>query len=185
MADRLTRIYTRGGDKGQTSLASGARISKQDIRVEALGALDELNCQLGILLANLAPDDNLHQLLTPIQHRLFDLGGEVAMDSSDYQVLQAEDTCVLEQSLDAINDTLPPLKEFILPGGSKDAAQCHLCRAFCRRAERRLIALAEQHSINHHSLSWLNRLSDLLFVCARQLARRNGGTEVLWKPRST
>ncbi len=181
MADRLTRIYTRGGDSGQTSLASGVRVSKQDARIEALGELDELNSQLGLLLAQLPTTDALQPLLTPVQHRLFDIGGEIAMDSPDYQAIDASDTDALEQALDAINDTLPPLKEFILPGGSPLAAHCHLSRAQCRRAERRLHQLASEHPFNPHSVSYLNRLSDLLFVCARQLARRNNGQEVLWQ----
>jgi len=184
MADRLTRIYTRGGDSGQTSLASGSRVSKQDIRIEALGELDELNSQLGLLLAQLPLTDELHPLLTPTQHRLFDIGGEIAMDDPEYQATDANDIQQLEQALDSINDTLPPLKEFILPGGSAQAAQCHLSRAQCRRAERRLHQLAAEHQVNPQSVAYLNRLSDLLFVCARQLARRNQGQEVLWQPKA-
>ncbi|MCV6590569.1 MAG: cob(I)yrinic acid a,c-diamide adenosyltransferase [Marinobacterium sp.] len=180
MADRLTRIYTRRGDSGQTSLASGTRVDKYDLRVEAMGELDELNCQLGLLLSHLDNNDSLRPILASLQHRLFDMGGEIAMDNNNYQALTADDVNQLEQSLDALNDTLPPLKEFILPGGSQTAALCHQSRALCRRAERRLYQLAEQHSVNPQSLAWLNRLSDLLFVCARVLARRNNGQEVLW-----
>lgn len=184
MADRLTRIYTRSGDKGTTSLGSGERVAKDDSRIESLGTLDELNCQLGVLLAILETDDPIGVMLTPSQHRLFDIGGEVAMDSTEYRVIEQSDVDQLEQQLDQLNEQLPPLKEFILPGGNQPAASAHLSRAICRRAERRLQTMASSEQLNPFSLAYVNRLSDLLFVCARVLARRDQGAEVLWQPKA-
>ena len=180
MADRLTRIYTRRGDKGETSLASGRRVKKYDLRIEALGDVDELNCQLGMMIA-LADSEPFHPLLLRIQNQLFDLGGELAVDSAEYQAINAKHIEQLEQQLDAINAELPPLKEFILPGGSALAAQTHLARAVCRRAERRIMELASVEAINEPISGYLNRLSDLLFVLARYFARQGGG-EILWQP---
>jgi len=183
MADRLTRIYTRGGDRGTTALADGRRVDKYHPRIEAIGDLDELNALLGVLLAELAPDDPLLAVLAPLQHDLFDLGGELAMVDEAYRVLDEAAVELLERQLDTLNAELPPLKEFILPGGSRVAALCQQTRAVCRRAERRLVELAGLEPVNPKSLEYLNRLSDLLFVCARTLARRDGGQEVCWQPR--
>ena len=180
MPDRLTRIYTRTGDDGQTGLANGERLAKDHPRIEALGTVDELNSQLGVVLA-LDPPSDLVEPLREIQHRLFDLGGELATPGS--AVIDDDLIVDLEQTLDDLNAGLPPLKEFILPGGNLIAAQCHLVRTVCRRAERALLRLSCQEPVNSASLRYLNRLSDLLFVIARLLARQDGGEEILWQPR--
>jgi cob(I)alamin adenosyltransferase len=183
MSNRLNRIYTRGGDNGTTSLANGQRIPKYHPRIEALGDVDELNSLLGLLLAELDSVDDLSSLLQQIQNDLFDIGGELAVADPDYNVITQEVVLWLEQQLDRLNETLPALEEFILPGGSRAAAQAHLCRCVCRRAERRVVELAGAESVNPQSAAYLNRLSDLLFVCARTLCRQNGGREILWRPR--
>lgn len=181
MSNRLTRIYTRTGDDGTTGLADGSRVPKDHLRIEMLGCLDELNSQLGVVashqdavtVGDLA--DELHR----IQHRLFDMGAEFAIPGSER--MSAADVDRLESALDTRNAKLPPLREFILPGGGSAAAHCHLARATCRRTERRLVQLGREEPINPHSLQYLNRLSDLLFVYARVLARHSGG-EVYWQP---
>ncbi|MET4000182.1 cob(I)yrinic acid a,c-diamide adenosyltransferase [Marinobacterium sp. MBR-109] len=183
MSNRLTRIYTRSGDSGTTALANGQRIPKYHPRIEALGDVDELNSLLGLLLAELDTTDNLSPLMQRIQNDLFDIGGELAVADPNYSVITQDVVLWLEQQLDSLNTELPPLEEFILPGGNRAAAQAHLCRCVCRRAERRVVELAGTDSINPHSAAYLNRLSDLLFVCARTLSRLNGGSEVLWQPR--
>ncbi|QEQ97434.1 cob(I)yrinic acid a,c-diamide adenosyltransferase [Neptunomonas concharum] len=183
MANRLTRIYTRSGDKGTTGLADGSRISKTSDRIEALGDIDELNAVLGVLLQHIKQDDALITLLSLIQNDLFDLGGELAMASEEYQAIDQSMIDHLETELDKLNANLPPLTEFILPGGNLAAAYCHQARTLCRRAERQLIRLHEQQPQNLLSISYLNRLSDLLFVCARTLARQDGQAEVYWQPR--
>lgn len=183
MAARLTRIYTRRGDKGTTTLAEGRTVSKHSARIEAIGTVDELNSQLGLLLAELQDDPVLQSLLQPLQHDLFDLGGELAMVDADYQVITAELISELERQLDRLNADLPPLQEFILPGGSRAAAQCHVVRCVCRRAERCLAALAAEEYVNPQASAYLNRLSDLLFVCCRHIARHQGREEILWQPR--
>jgi cob(I)alamin adenosyltransferase len=181
MTDRLTRIYTRTGDDGSTGLADGSRVPKDDPRIEVLGCLDELNSQLGVVMASLDGNGSadIHAELALIQHRLFDAGAEVAVPGA--QRIAADDVRRLEAALDARNDQLPPLREFILPGGGTAAAQCHLARAVCRRAERRLVGFGRGERINAHTLQYLNRLSDLLFVFARVLARAHGGAEVYWQ----
>lgn len=183
MSNRLTRIYTRSGDSGTTALANGQRIPKYHPRIEALGDVDELNSLLGLLLAEIDMPDSLSPLLQRIQNDLFDIGGELAVADPDYTVITQEVVLWLEQQLDSLNTELPPLEEFILPGGNRAAAQAHLCRCVCRRAERRVVELAVTDSVNPQSAAYLNRLSDLLFVCARTLSRLNSGTEVLWQPR--
>ncbi|WP_097460303.1 cob(I)yrinic acid a,c-diamide adenosyltransferase [Mangrovitalea sediminis] len=180
MGYRLSKIYTRTGDDGSTGLADGKRIAKNAQRVEAMGSIDELNCQLGVLLQYLEPDDALLAPLQRIQHQLFDLGGELAIPGS--QAITAEQVSWLEEVLDEWNSDLPPLKNFILPGGNLAGAHCHLARGICRRAERVLVALSHEDSINSEARHYLNRLSDLLFVAARVLSRRNGSEEVLWQP---
>jgi len=183
MSNRLTRIYTRGGDKGSTALANGTRVSKTSSRIEALGTVDELNSHLGLLLTQLPEQQELASMLMIRQHELFDLGGELAVADESYSVICEEMVSQLESELDRLNEQLPPLKEFILPGGSPAAAQCHVTRTICRRAERRLTALAETEAVNPVAVAYLNRLSDLLFVCCRVIARFNGGQELLWQPR--
>lgn len=179
MGNRLSKIYTCTGDAGDTGLGDGARVAKDDARVEAYGTVDETNSVIGMVLAHSLPGDDLRQCLTDVQHDLFDLGGELCIPG--HTVISAETVTRLEQALDRFNDTLPPLKEFILPGGSAAAATCHLARTVCRRAERRVCTLAREDAINPHALRYLNRLSDLLFVIARVLARADGGQEVLWQ----
>ena len=178
MGHRLSKIYTRTGDKGDTGLGSGERIAKDSLRIEAIGQIDELNCTIGMVLAHDIRDE-ISGCLSEVQHKLFDLGGELSMPG--YEAINAADVITLEQELDAFNAGLPPLKEFILPGGGLAAAACHLARAICRRAERRLVTLARQEDINHQGQVYLNRLSDLLFVLCRLLAREEGGVEVLWR----
>ncbi len=179
---RLTRIYTRTGDDGTTGLADGQRVHKDSARIDAIGELDELNSQLGVVRALLVPGDPLDSRLAQIQHRLFDLGGELALPGQT--VVQASWVERLEHWLDELNGELPSLREFVLPGGNLPAAQCHLARAVCRRAERALLRLSRAESVNSASLKYLNRLSDLLFVIARMLARRDGGQEVYWQKES-
>lgn len=175
---RLTRITTRTGDDGTTGLAGGERISKDSARIEAIGGIDELNSTIGLLRA-VNTDTDVETLLEKIQHRLFDLGGELAMPGqmfmSDQQVAEIED------ATERFNAGLPPLKDFVLPGGSESAARCHLARAICRRAERDLWRLSRNEKTNQASQRYLNRLSDLLFVLARVLARRDGAGEVIWR----
>jgi len=177
MGNRLSKIYTRTGDKGTTGLGDGSRVDKDSLRVETFGTVDELNSLIGLVLTT-DLDDSVRDCLTRTQHELFDLGGELCMPG--YSLVP--DGCVdqLEADLDGFNDDLPPLKDFILPGGSEAAARCHLARTVCRRAERLVVSLAKVEDINEVSLRYLNRLSDLLFVIARVLARANGGKEVLW-----
>lgn len=178
MPRRLTRIYTRTGDDGSTGLADGRRVAKDHPRIDAIGAVDELNAAIGLLRV-CAVEEAVDQLLETVQHRLFDLGGELAMPGTEL----LDDNCVvgLEQALDAFNADLPALEEFILPGGNESAARCHLARTVCRRAERELLRLSHDEPVNSAGGRYLNRLSDLLFVLARVLARVDGGTEVTWK----
>lgn len=183
MGNRLSKIYTRTGDDGSTGLADGNRIAKNALRVEAMGTVDELNCHLGLLIESLDPADALVELLRRTQHHLFDLGGEFAIPGSS--LIGPDHTQWLEHTLDHYNADLPPLKNFILPGGSPAAAQCHLCRAVCRRAERIVVAMGQEEAINEGTRQYLNRLSDLLFVIARVLARRNGGEEILWEQKKS
>lgn len=179
MGHRLSKIYTRTGDSGMTGLGNGHRVDKDSLRVEAIGTVDELNSQIGATLTHGIPKA-AHDCLTKIQHDLFDLGGELSIPGQT--LIKPDYTDQLELWLDSFNTELPPLKEFILPGGNPAAASCHIARAVCRRAERRVTTLQRQETINEHALSYLNRLSDLLFVMARFLARQNGGQEILWQP---
>lgn len=178
MGNRLSKIYTRTGDNGTTGLVGGTRVDKDHIRIESIGTVDELNSLIGMLLANELPKD-IRACLVDVQHDLFDLGGELAMPGETF--ISEGYALRLEQILDGFNDGLPPLKEFILPGGDQATATCHLARAVCRRAERCLVTLSRTGPLNPDSLRYLNRLSDLLFVIARVLARAGGG-EVLWQP---
>jgi cob(I)alamin adenosyltransferase len=177
MGNRLSKIYTRTGDKGVTGLGDGSRVDKDSLRVEAYGTVDELNSAVGLVLAAELPDA-VRDCLTRIQHELFDLGGELCMPGVTLIPDRYVDT--LETDLDRFNDDLPPLKDFILPGGSEAAARCHLARTVARRAERRVVSLAHNEAVNDATIRYLNRLSDLLFVVARVLARHEGGSEVLW-----
>lgn len=181
MGNRLTRIYTRTGDDGTTGLGTGERVTKDCPRVEAYGTVDELNACIGLVLASTTLPPLIRDSLTSIQHRLFDLGGELAVPGR--QVILASDSTALEQVLDDLNASLPPLKDFVLPGGSPAAAASHLARAVCRRAERRVITLQRDEAVNAEAVRYLNRLSDLLFVMSRVLSRVDGGAEVIWKPR--
>jgi cob(I)alamin adenosyltransferase len=179
MGNRLSRIYTRTGDDGTTGLGDGSRTPKDSPRVEAFGTVDELNSAVGVLLATPGVPPAVTACLTEVQHELFDLGGELCIPG--HRVIAAEHVTRLEKSLDEFNDALPPLKEFILPGGGPAAAACHLARAIARRAERRVWTLARTESVSPEVAKYLNRLSDLLFVLARVLARHERGSEVLWR----
>lgn len=178
MGNRLSRIYTRTGDDGTTGLASGERVAKTDPRIEACGAVDETSCAIGIVLAEAELCDTVRKCLTGVQHDLFEVGAELVFP--DYAGVNDESVARLEQDLDQLNAALPPLKEFILPGGNRAASACHVARAVCRRAERRLWELAASSPLNPLLPRYLNRLSDLLFVIARVIARSDGGQEVLW-----
>jgi cob(I)alamin adenosyltransferase len=177
MGNRLSKIYTRTGDKGTTGLGDGARVDKDSPRVEAYGTVDELNSAIGFVLAADLPDE-VRECLTLVQHELFDLGGELCMPGT--MLIPDSYVTRLEEALDGFNQDLPALKDFILPGGSESASRCHMARAIARRAERRVCTLARQETVNEVSVRYLNRLSDLLFVIARVLARRDGGKEVIW-----
>lgn len=177
MGNRLSKIYTRTGDDGTTGLGDGSRVEKDSLRVETFGTVDELNCIVGLVLAS-ELDRPVRDCLTRTQHELFDLGGELCMPG--YTLIPEACVDQLEADLDHFNENLPPLKDFILPGGSESAARCHLARTVCRRAERLLVSLSKIEDINKISLRYLNRLSDLLFVVSRVLARANDGAEVLW-----
>ena len=177
MGHRLSKIYTRTGDSGTTGLGDGSRVPKDHPRVEAYGCTDELNSAVGLILSHDVPDA-IAACLTEIQHDLFDLGGELCLP--DYKAITDDHTGRLENDLDRFNADLEPLKEFILPGGGIAASACHLARTICRRTERRVWTLAADEEINLAIPRYLNRLSDLLFVVARVLARAEMGREVLW-----
>jgi len=179
MANRLTRIYTRTGDDGRTTMATGERVSKTNRRIEACGSVDETNCAIGVVLGEENVPTALRESLSRIQNELFDLGAELSLP--DHIAIHAEHVLRLEQELDELNSVLPPLKEFILPGGGQAGASCHMARAICRRCERVAWALAAEVDLNHELLKYLNRLSDLLFVAARILTQREGATEVSWR----
>jgi cob(I)alamin adenosyltransferase len=178
MGKRLTKIITRTGDNGTTGLGDGSRVAKDDARIEAIGTVDELNSLLGVLLAHDIPEPS-QGYLTRIQHELFDLGGELCLPG--HTAIKTDAVARLEKDTELLNESLPPLREFILPGGNPAAAVCHVARTVCRRAERRVVTLAHQTPINEHLQIYLNRLSDLLFVIARLLARRDSQQEVQWQ----
>lgn len=179
MGHRLSKIYTRTGDDGTTGLGDGSRVDKDSLRVEAFGTIDELNSYLGLVLA-CSPPSEIDSLITSIQHELFDLGGEISVPGRE--VVTPDHVMRLEKELDKYNSELEPLKEFILPGGSQLAAHCHICRAVCRRAERRLISLKREETVSEHAVKYLNRLSDLLFVLARSLNLSENKEDILWQP---
>lgn len=178
MGHRLSKIYTRTGDAGSTGLGDGTRVPKDGARIGVLGALDETNAQIGVLLAHELPTDAREDLIA-IQHALFDLGGELCLPG--HAAIDEADVLWLERRLDDYNASLPPLKEFILPGGSAAAAHCHVARTVCRRAECALVALSRIEAVRPQALAFVNRLSDFLFVLARVLARVDGGSETLWQ----
>ena len=182
MGNRLSKISTKTGDQGDTGLGDGSRVAKTHLRIHTLGEIDELNSWVGMLRAQLVPEDELQPLLSQIQHDLFDLGGEMALPN--HRLLPEAMLSELEKHIVLYNDTLPYLKEFILPSGTPATATCHVARTVCRRAERSYVALQQETpDISQLGLCYLNRLSDLLFVLARVLARREGGQEVLWQSR--
>jgi cob(I)alamin adenosyltransferase len=178
MGNRLSKIYTRTGDDGSTGLGDGTRVAKESLRVDAYGTVDEANSAVGVVLGSLSLPREIARCLTEIQHDLFDLGGELCIPG--HVMISAAHVERLEKELDGFNAGLPALKEFILPGGGQAAAACHLARAIARRAERRCWSLARVESVSPEALKYLNRLSDLLFVVARVLARGAEG-EVVWR----
>jgi len=177
MGNRLSKIATRTGDKGTTGLGDGSRVDKDNVRIQAIGEVDELNSNLGVLLAEPLPDEMREELVS-IQHDLFDLGGELCIPG--YQMIKEEHVERLDALLAKYNATLPALTEFILPAGSRAAAVSHVCRTVCRRAERAIVTLGKTESINDFPRQYVNRLSDLMFVLARVLNRFAGGSDVLW-----
>lgn len=178
MGNRLSKIYTRTGDNGTTGLGDGSRINKDSLRVDAMGDVDELNSVIGIMMTEGVPEI-LQATLTEIQHDLFNVGGEICIPG--YVILPQSRVEDLEEAIDALNDALEPLKEFILPGGTKSAAYCHLARTVCRRAERKLIELNRAEKVTDVSLQYLNRLSDLLFVMCRTINKHANVNDVLWQ----
>ncbi len=179
MGHRLSRIYTRTGDSGETGLGDGSRTPKESPRIEAIGAVDELNSVISVLLAEDLPGE-ARQCLTGVQHDLFDLGGELSIPGRT--AVSKNQVQRLEILLDGFNATLAPLKEFILPGGTRAAGLAHLARAVCRRAERRTVTLSRGEALSPFAIQYLNRLSDLLFVLARTLNRAGDRDDVLWQP---
>lgn len=177
MGNRLSKIYTRTGDDGSTGLGDGARVSKDSARVTAYGTVDEANSAIGIVLACEIPEP-VRNVLVAVQHQLFDLGGELCIPG--HSAIFDADIQALEDTLDRFNADLPPLKDFILPGGGMAAAQAHLARTICRRAEREVVTLSHHDAVRPEAIRYLNRLSDLLFVLCRVLARASGHGEVLW-----
>ena len=182
MANRLTQIATRTGDAGTTGLGDNTRVSKNSLRVHAMGDVDELNSHIGVLLCEDMPE-GIRTLLVEIQHQLFNLGGELSIPG--YELLKPEAVLALDQALEEYNATLPRLAEFILPAGSRAAALAHVCRTVARRAERALVALGNEEALKENPRQYLNRLSDLMFVLARALNRHrtdgSAGDDVYWK----
>lgn len=178
MGNRLSKIYTRTGDDGSTGLGDGTRVGKDSPRVDAYGTVDEANSCIGLVLATPELPGEVERLLTSIQHQMFDLGGELCIPG--HAAIFDADIERLENELDRFNEPLPPLKDFILPGGGEAAARCHIARTVVRRAERECVALARVEAVRPEAVRYLNRLSDLLFVLARVLARASGHGEVIW-----
>ncbi|MDH5472079.1 MAG: cob(I)yrinic acid a,c-diamide adenosyltransferase [Gammaproteobacteria bacterium] len=178
MGYRLSKIYTRTGDKGTTGMADGSRVEKDSLRVAAMGDVDELNSVLGMVLSKCQPGV-VNEVLFTVQHDLFNLGAQISIPECNLITEQRVEW--LEQQLDAMNEDLPPLKEFILPGGGEAASICHLARTVCRRAERTLFSLAKEHEFSDNIKAYINRLSDLLFVACRVLSREAGEAEVYWQ----
>lgn len=178
MGNRLSKIYTRTGDDGTTGLGDGQRIAKDAPRVEAFGTVDEANSAIGTILAVASFPERFRRCLITVQHDLFELGGELCIPG--HEAIEQSFVDRLEAELDAFNADLPPLKDFILPGGGPATAACHVARTIVRRAERRVITLQGNEDVRDEVLRYLNRLSDLLFVIARQVVRAENGKEVLW-----
>ena len=178
MSNRLTQIATRTGDNGTTGLGDNTRVSKDNLRVHAMGDVDELNSNIGVLLCEELPPD-VRELLVEVQHQLFNLGGELSIPG--FELLKAEAVAMLDAALDKHNAQLPRLAEFILPAGSRAASLAHVCRTVARRAERAVVALGAVEPLKDAPRQYLNRLSDLLFVLSRVLNRMNGGDDVYWK----
>jgi cob(I)alamin adenosyltransferase len=178
MGYRLSKIYTRTGDDGTTGLSDGTRVDKDSLRITAIGSIDELNSLIGMVCSE-DIDQQSHDLLTEIQHRLFDMGGELSMP--DQRLLKEESITWLEHQLDRMNSELDALEDFILPGGCKSAAVCHVARSVCRRAERDVFSLAQKEDISSVITGYLNRLSDLLFVLSRYQNKVHGHMDVLWQ----
>jgi len=178
MGKRLTQIATRTGDNGTTGLGDNTRVSKDNLRVHAMGEVDELNAHIGLLLCEPLPPD-VREALVEIQHQLFNLGGELSIPG--YELLKAEAVAALDEALAHHNAQLPKLEEFILPAGTRAASQAHVCRTVARRAERALVALGNTEALRDAPRQYLNRLSDLMFVLARVLNRMDGGDDVYWK----
>ena len=178
MGNRLTQIATRTGDAGTTGLGNNQRVSKNSLRVHAMGEVDELNSHIGVLLCEDMPDAVRH-LLVEVQHQLFNLGGELSIPG--FELLKADALLLLDNALAEHNATLPKLQEFILPAGSRAAALAHVCRTVARRAERAVVALGAEEALNPTPRQYLNRLSDLMFVLSRVLNRMHGGDDVYWK----
>lgn len=199
MAIRINRVYTRGGDRGETSLVGGQRIAKDSIRIESYGTVDELNAVVGLARAandepaggDVSPADRqrIDLLLSRIQNELFNLGSDLATLPGDRHprqpVIEKRHVAFLEETMDLLNEELPELTSFVLPGGGRVSAALHQARTVCRRAERVVTTLARQEAIGEHCLVYLNRLSDLLFVLSRWAARSNGRPEVLWDPKKS
>lgn len=181
MGNRLSKIYTKTGDDGTTGLGDGSRVAKDSARVTAYGTVDEANSAIGVLLAVADIPEDIRDLLTRVQHQMFDLGGELCIPG--HAAIHDADIERLEERLDHYNEPLPPLKDFILPGGGEAAARCHLARTIVRRAERECVTLSHHDAVRPQAIRYLNRLSDLLFVLARVLARQAGQGEVLWDHR--
>ncbi|MCF7825185.1 MAG: cob(I)yrinic acid a,c-diamide adenosyltransferase [Candidatus Marinimicrobia bacterium] len=177
---RLTKIYTRSGDKGTTRLANGDEVPKDSLRVTAYGEVDELNSIIGMVLTQ-NPEGGLGNILSEVQHTLFDLGGELASAGMIEGLVSEQQVLGLEKHIDQMNSSLPFLEEFILPGGTTPAATLHLARTVCRRAERSIITLAHTETVSPEIIQYVNRLSDLLFVMARFENHRSGNQEVYWK----
>lgn len=178
MGKRLSKIYTRTGDDGTTGLGDGSRVAKDCLRVDAFGTVDEANSAIGVVLSYESVPSDIRKILTEVQHDMFELGGELCIPG--HSAITGAFVARLETDLDALNEDLPALKEFILPGGGKAAAACHLARTIVRRSERVTTSLAASESVRPEVLHYLNRLSDLLFVIARVLSRAESGQEVLW-----
>jgi cob(I)alamin adenosyltransferase len=178
MGKRLSKIYTRTGDDGTTGLGDGTRVAKDSLRVEAYGTVDEANSAIGAILARKSLSERFRKCLTEVQHDLFELGGELCIPG--HSAVQDAFIARLENDLDRFNAELPALQDFILPGGGPAAASCHLARTIVRRAERRVISLQREEAVREEVLRYLNRLSDLLFVIARNVARDENGEEIIW-----
>ena len=178
MGNRLTQIATRTGDNGTTGLGDNTRVSKDSLRVHAMGDVYELNSHIGLLLCEDMPS-GVRDLLVEVQHQLFNLGGELSIPG--FELLKADAVLALDEALATYNEQLPRLQEFILPAGNRAAAQAHVCRTVARRAERAVVALGNEETLNDTPRQYLNRLSDLMFVLARVLNRMNGGDDVYWR----